>query len=179
MNTQKNEKTFLGKIMTFDFGDSNLVSAIKKDHDDLRRFIDILKSDEHTLSQKKRAYELFTTLLKSHSKAEEQAVYALTEDIKDLRVDTLEGEVEHKVADALMEKISHTRQDEKWEAEVKVLAELVEHHIKEEESDYLPELEKKLDEDKQDAMALKFMALRQETQKQVSSENAGILGQLQ
>ena len=50
-----------------------------------------------------------------------------------------EGDIEHGLADQLVEEIKRTEDDDMWSARVKVLAELVEHHIEEEEEELLPD----------------------------------------
>ncbi len=58
----------------------------------------------------------------------------------------LEGDTEHAIADQLINEIKASEQDEDlWNAKVKVLAELVEHHIEEEEGELSKEIRKEFD----------------------------------
>lgn len=122
---------------------SELVLALKKDHDDLRALMKELKSDK-PIAAKRAVYRRFRTLLKSHSRAEERAVYEPCLEFRDLKKETYEGYTEHEVADMLMAKISSIRKTPKWEAAVEVLVEMMEHHLDEEERDLFPLVERKL-----------------------------------
>jgi hemerythrin-like domain-containing protein len=154
----------------------DLVQAIKDDHDDLRKFIEVMKDEDAELKEKKHATEGFMSLLKSHSSSEEKALYERCLKVEDLRVLADEGFVEHAVASSLMKSMPATRNRDRWLAQVKVLAELVEHHIEEEESDFLPEVEKQFTDAKQEKMAHEFFSLRKRSQRNISGENAGVLG---
>jgi hemerythrin superfamily protein len=155
----------------------DLVKAIKDDHKDLRKFIGVMKDEDATHAEKKEATRGFMSLLKSHSSSEEKALYARCLKVAKLRVMADEGYVEHHVAAALMKTMPATRNQDRWTAQVKVLAELVEHHIEEEEKDLLPEVERAFAETKQEKMAHEFVALRRRSQRNVSDENAGVLKQ--
>lgn len=153
----------------------SLVKAIKADHEDLKKFIEVLKDENSDFSEKQEAGDLFMSLLKSHASSEEKAVYTVCMDEEDLLDHALEGFVEHGVADALMRKLSAIEDEGKWKACAKVLAEVVEHHIDEEEKEFLPEVERHFANKKQMKMTHEFMNLRQRSQKSISSENAGVL----
>jgi hemerythrin superfamily protein len=146
---------------------SHIVDAIERDHQDLKKFIKILTNEDSPSSVKRRVYPEFASLLVSHSKAEEQAMYAISENLTGLKQKTLEGYIEHKIASQMVRKINpdpaHKDLNE-WLAEVKVLAELVEHHVEEEESELLPEVKEQLS-DKANSSSLKtFVKLRRATQ---------------
>lgn len=157
----------------------NIVQAIKDDHKDLRKFGKILKSEESSMKEKKEAYKNFSSLLKSHAKSEEKAVYELCLKVNDVKLEANEGYIEHHVADSLMKEISTTKKEEKWWAQVKVLAEVVEHHADEEEKEFLPKISKDFDEKQKNQMSSKFIQLREKSQTKVSEENAGVLAKVQ
>jgi len=156
----------------------DLIKAIKDDHKDLKKFIKTMKSDDATDAKKHEAAEHFMSLLKSHAPSEEKALYERCLEVPKLRVMADEGYVEHHMADALMKKISSTRNHDRWLAEVKVLGEIVEHHIKEEEEEFLPKVKKHFRAKKKEDMASKFLALRKRSQKKVTDDNAGVLRSL-
>jgi hemerythrin superfamily protein len=154
---------------------SELVRVLKRDHDDLRKLIKVLKSDR-PIGVRRTAYKRFTALLASHSRAEEKAVYELAQNYQALRKKTLEGFVEHHVADMLTAEISKIRVPERWTAAVQVLAELVEHHVEEEEEELFPKLDQALALNVRLQAEARFLALREDTQK--SGADAGVLSQL-
>lgn len=159
---------------------NHIVDAIKQDHSDLKKLIKSLKDGSLPLSERRVHYKKFETLLKSHSVAEEQAVYKNSKnaDEKEIRLETDEGIVEHQVADMLMERIATLSHSEKWTAHTKVLAEMVEHHIKEEEAELLPDLKKTLDKEANAEMLNTFLLLRQTTQQRPQEANSGVLATL-
>lgn len=146
-------------IPTGIFPQSELVQALRRDHDDLRVLLDVLKSDKH-ISTRKTAYKQFVPLLVSHARAEEAAVYAATKNFKEIRKKTLEGWVEHEACDLMVAKIAGIRNPERWSAAVQVLAEMVEHHLDEEERDLFPEIDRLMSIDKRLAAEAQFLALR-------------------
>ena len=88
-------------------------------------------------------------MLKSHSASEEKVVYEMGLKLKELKVEPFEAYEEHAVAATLMSKIAKTTNKDQWMGRVKVLAEGVEHHIIEEESEYLSDLKEKLKKDQE------------------------------
>lgn len=141
---------------------SELVLALKKDHDELRALMRELKGDQ-PLAAKRAAYRCFRRLLQSHSRAEERAVYEPCLGFRDLRKETYEGYTEHDVADMLMAKISSIRKKEKWEAAVEVLVEMMEHHLDEEERDLFPLIERRLPLSTKLQAEAHFLAMRQDS----------------
>ncbi len=154
----------------------DIVDAIKQDHNDLKRMIVVMKDEKIPDSEKKVTLENFTSLLKSHASSEEKALYEHCCGIKDLVLKTEEGYVEHDVADKLLKTITDQEKSIHWRAQVQVLAELVEHHIKEEESDLLPKISKHFEKEQTEKFGREFISLREKSQINVTQENAGVLG---
>lgn len=154
-----------------------IIDAIKTDHEDLRKLIEVMKSEDAGRSEKKKAFMQFAVLLKSHAVSEERAFYARALKNKELKINAHEGYVEHKVADLLSQVARREKMPDRLEAEMKVLAELVEHHIEEEESDFLPEAKKEFSEEERNEMGRNFLQFRKRSQKKASSGNAGVLEQ--
>jgi hemerythrin superfamily protein len=138
---------------------SDLVRALRRDHDELRLLLEVLKSDK-AIGTRRHAYKKFVPLLTAHARAEEKAVYETTAKLKAMRKKTLEGFVEHEVCDLMVAKISKIRSAEKWTAAVQVLAELVEHHLDEEERDLFPKLDQLLSTSNKLSVEALFLQLR-------------------
>ncbi len=155
----------------------DIVQAVKMDHDALRNFIDILKDSHREMAERRQAFKLFSALLKSHSLAEEKAVYANAEKMsdRDLKTEIAEGFVEHSIADELLAQIERIDDPLTWGAHCNVLAEIIDHHIKEEEDELLPMMRKNMDSKTSDKMLEEFLKLRQASQTIVEEKNAGIL----
>lgn len=121
----------------------DIVQLILADHKPLKKLIAIMKDLDKSSSQRLVAFEEFAPLLLTHVKPEEETLYIYMKDVDDLREDGFEGDVEHMFADQMVEEIKRTDEGEDlWSARVKVLAELVEHHIEEEEEELLPNFKK-------------------------------------
>jgi hemerythrin-like domain-containing protein len=125
---------------------------------------DILKlilEDHKPLKKLIKVFEEFAPLLIAHAKPEEQTLYVAMKEEDDMRVDGCEGDTEHAIADQLVGEIKAEKDADVWTAKAKVLAELVEHHIEEEEEEMFPEFKKKSDADERALLGAKYQELRQ------------------
>jgi hemerythrin superfamily protein len=123
--------------------ENNIISLILKDHHPLKELVTLLKDSELEMSKKIPAYIELEHKLTNHATAEEQSLYVHLKNEDFLRLRGLEGETEHIMADRLMKEINQISKDnDLWMAKVKVLAEFVDHHINEEETELLKEVEK-------------------------------------
>lgn len=156
----------------------DIVAAIQKDHDDLRKFIEVMKDEESHVSELQEALSEFSALLKSYLSAKEQILYERCLKVEELRRWAQEGFVQHEVAGALLKSVKKMKDEEHWLNQVRLLAEKIERHLDYEESGLLRYVEKSFDPDRKSKMAEEFVALRKQTQKRVSEENAGVLEDL-
>ena len=141
---QKNEQKYLrNEIVNINAED--VIELILRDHIPLKKLIETLKDDQIGRSQKEAPLEQFIPLLVSHAKAEEKSLYVQMKKIKSLRVGSFEGDTEHEIAENLIHEINASADDDKWNAKVKVLAELIEHHIEEEENEMLKKVQSHMD----------------------------------
>ncbi|MGZ3690165.1 MAG: hemerythrin domain-containing protein [Pseudobdellovibrio sp.] len=126
------------------FHDSDIVDFLLKDHKPLKKWVKIMKDSEKPLAERIAAFQEFAPALIAHSKPEEETFYARMKHDEELRAEAFEGEVEHGLADQMLEEIKRTTDDDLLSARIKVLAELVEHHILEEESLLIPDFVKEI-----------------------------------
>lgn len=141
--------------------ENDLIQLILEDHKALKTLIKTLKDSEVELSERQDAFEEFAPLLVTHAKPEEETLYvAMKQDEIDMREDGFEGDVEHAIADQLLEEIKRTDDEDLWSARVKVLAELVEHHIEEEEEEMLPDFRKETELEERVTLGEKFRQLK-------------------
>lgn len=117
----------------------DIINLILQDHKPLKELIKIMKDDEATPAERKQAFKKFAPLLVRHAKPEEQTWYVAMKKDDDTREEGLEGDVEHGLADQMAEEAKRTEDEDLLLARIKVLAELVEHHIEEEEEEMLPD----------------------------------------
>lgn len=137
-------------------------ALLSKDHDEAKA----LAKEMHEATSATRRKALLGKLkpaLTAHSRAEEKVVYDAL-----LRVRTTdssheiadEGYVEHSLVDELLTTLASTdASTERWRANAKVLSELLEHHIQEEESDTFALLGDHFSRDKLEEMGAQFKRL--------------------
>ncbi len=140
---------------------NDVVELILRDHKPLKKLIKILKNAEGTFAKKRPAFAEFAELLMAHAKPEEQSLYVHMKEGTELRSEGFEGDTEHAIADQLVEEIKELTNDrDEWMAKVKVLAELVEHHIEEEEEDMLPDVRKEFGAEERAQIGKEYLRLR-------------------
>jgi hypothetical protein len=123
--------------------DDDVRALLEDDHDQVRRILRGLVDGEQGRSRK-LLLEQLKTKLTAHSRAEEAVVYdALIRARAKMEVHVLaeEGYVEHSVVDHLLERISGLEVgSETWLAHAKVIRELLETHIAEEQNQTFAQL---------------------------------------
>lgn len=122
----------------------DIIYLIKKDHKSLKESIKVLCQLSSSKNEKIRALRELIGNLNLHAKAEEQALYENIVEEESLRETCLEGFEEHAIADLLAHQFLSQDFEKNWSQEIAakavVFAEIVKHHIDEEESDLLPDL---------------------------------------
>ncbi len=136
----------------------NIIESIRKDHQELREYFEKLTNGE---SVEKNYKEMRKEIL-PHHKAEDVVLYPLLME-GDIKEDALEGLEEHHAAELLLDELDKTSMDdERWKPKLKVLKEVVEHHIMEEEAKILVKTKSKFDEKKLKALGKDFDAKKKE-----------------
>lgn len=144
-------------------GDEDVRSLLKNDHDEVKELLAALVGGEQGRSRK-QVLDTLKTNLSAHSRAEEQVVYdALirARAKKDTHVLAEEGYVEHGAVDDLLARISRLSVGtELWQAHAKVIREMLEHHIEEEQNEIFAELGDHFDRETLIAMGQQFLRLK-------------------
>jgi hypothetical protein len=140
--------------------ETDIVNIILEDHKPLKELIEIMKDSEKPYAQRLAAYREFAPTLIAHAKPEEEILYTFMKGNEELKEAGCEGEVEHILADQLVEEIKRTDDEDMQSAKIKVLAELVEHHIEEEEEELLPDFEKEANAATRSRMGNRFLELK-------------------
>ena len=118
------------------------VALLKADHREVEQwFSQFEKARAET--RKLELAQKICLALKVHTQIEEELVYPPSrEHVKDDDI-VDEAIVEHDAAKKLIAEIEAMQpSDEMYDAKVKVLSEMIEHHVEEEEKEYFPQLEK-------------------------------------
>jgi hemerythrin superfamily protein len=132
----------------------NAIEILKEDHRRVEAlFKEILSEKSNALMQQRSKIAAVLAELTLHAKVEETlfypAVYKKTSSDTEPRLEVLEAFEEHASMKELIKKLKKlTGRDESRKAKVKVLSEITEHHVKEEESDFFPDAQKLLGEEK-------------------------------
>lgn len=116
------------------------VSLLMADHrkvEDLFKQYEKAKKDE---SKKQAIFQQISMELKVHTQIEEEVFYPASREFVDDAEMVNEAEVEHASAKDLIAQLDGMApSDPYYDAKVKVLQEMIEHHVEEEETEYFPE----------------------------------------
>ena len=148
----------------------NIVDILLLDHKYLKECTSILKDEAVDKKIKLRTAKCFLDAVYKHSFAEKKSVYAPLLKVEDLRRDILEGEIEHGIVDnkvkMLSAKLTGLRSlSEELEIELKVLSELLDNHLADEEKNILTKMQMDLDRTILNEMGFQFMKLRNFSEK--------------
>jgi hemerythrin superfamily protein len=122
----------------------NAITLLKADHKEVKAMVEQFKKSRSD-SKKAELAEQICSALEVHATIEEEIFYpAAREALRSSDEELIdEAQVEHTSLKEMIAKIkSATPGDAMWEAEVKVLGEYVNHHVKEEEGEIFPKLRK-------------------------------------
>lgn len=134
----------------------DVYEKLEKDHRKVESlFKKLLTTENEDLETREELFEQINTDLTAHAVAEERAFYPLTEDDETTHALTLEAHEEHSLVKQLLAELSEMEKDsDEWKAKAKVLSEIVDHHVEEEESKLFPKSKKFISkEDRQNAAA--------------------------
>jgi hemerythrin-like domain-containing protein len=141
----------------------DILDTLKKEHDEVRALLSDLQ-DATASAERKALVKKIKMALIPHTKAEEKVVYnaviALKD--KDAQTDGHEGYIEHLWASKTLErldKIANATSPE-HKAAAKVLKELVEHHIKEEENNVWSDVRENFSDEERLQMNAEFEAAK-------------------
>jgi hemerythrin superfamily protein len=118
------------------------IKLLKQDHREVERLVQDFEKARSP--RKAEIADQICQMLTVHATIEEEIFYpAAREALKDEDL-VEEAEVEHQSAKDLIAQIQgSTPDDDKFEARVKVLGEYVKHHVREEEKEMFPQLQKR------------------------------------
>lgn len=148
--------------------DEDIVTLILADHKPLKQLIKIMKSEKAEFSERMKAFEEFAPLFLIHAKAEDEALYTYFKKVEDLREHGFKCQVEHSLAEQALDAVQASEEQDLTSAQIKVLAELVENHIAEEENVIFPDfIKESILEDRED-IGRKYLKLKKEFEEEIA-----------
>jgi iron-sulfur cluster repair protein YtfE (RIC family) len=156
--TRRIEKAVTGEEPQVD-----LLDTLKEEHEEVAALLQKLVDGKSTAERKSLLKKIKAALV-PHVRAEEKVLYNAILAVKDKAAnqDGEEGYLEHGLADkmlATLGKISNAMSPE-FGAAAKVLKELVEHHVKEEENAVWSDAKKHFTSDERKLMNQKYLRLK-------------------
>jgi hypothetical protein len=144
----------------------DIIQSIKKDHQEVKGIFQRLAKAKGEKSAATDFSELRKELI-PHMKAEEKIFYSKLMD-EEHKEDILEGYEEHHASEMVLKELEKTSMDdERWPAKLKVLKEMIEHHIKEEESKILKIAQSSMDKNQLQQLGEKFDSSKEELRKKL------------
>jgi len=141
----------------------NAIDLLKSQHVEVKSlFKRIEKASAH--AQKTKLFDELASKLVGHDAIEREIFYPACE--KAMGMTDLLGEalVEHGVVEFSLYQADQARQSKDFSFKCQVLSEIVEHHVKEEEEDFFPKVEKALGKDELEELCSRMKARFEETQ---------------
>lgn len=144
--------------------DADILDTLKQDHADVAEMLEKLV-DSTSAAERKSLLNAIKTALVPHLRAEEKVVYdaVLAMPEKEPRIHGEEGYMEHALGDKMLLQLGKMKDmmAPEFSAGAKVLKELVEHHVEEEEKNIWADIETKFSDEERVAMNKKFLAAKQ------------------
>ena len=121
---------------TYASGEMDILTKLKKEHREVQLLLDQLV-DSESAPERRSLLKQIKSALVPHSRAEEKVVYDAVRALKDREAmqDGEEGYLEHGLADRMLATLGKANASSvQFAAAAKVLRELINHHVREEES---------------------------------------------
>ncbi|MFY9286922.1 MAG: hemerythrin domain-containing protein [Alphaproteobacteria bacterium] len=162
MDTVKNSSHIVEKALAITpekKGDMDILDKLHKEHEEVKALLKQLVESESAPTRKSLLKKVKLALV-PHARAEEKVVYdpILRQKDKEAKINGEEGYLEHALADKMVLTLSKIRNatSPEFTAAAKVLKELIEHHIKEEESDIWKDVREYFNDEERIEMNRKF-----------------------
>jgi hemerythrin-like domain-containing protein len=147
-------------------GEENIFEILIREHREVAALFDKLRpAIEAESTDEEECLDLFAQIdaaLSPHARGEEAAVYPAFAAVEDASLTVAEANEEHALVHQLLGQLRDTDEvDEVWRARAKVLMDLVEHHVEEEEGPTFKKARKGLSKDEARALAAEYLAAKQ------------------
>jgi hemerythrin superfamily protein len=143
--------------------DADILDTLAKEHDEVQGLLSDLQEAEGAVARRRLVQKIKRALV-PHTKAEEKIVYdaVIALKSKDAKVDGREGYIEHELAARTLLKLEQAPPNSPdHKAAGKVLKELVDHHVKEEENNVWRDVKSNFSDEERVAMNRRFLSAKQ------------------
>lgn len=152
----------------------DVFKLLKQDHRTAKKLFKEIEGAESAPKRREKAFQQLERELTIHTQLEEQLVYPRFREEEKLKESTLEAYEEHHVAKQLLQELSETSmEDERWDAKLSVLKEMIEHHVEEEEKEIFPKAEKALGKEEAKELGKRVETAKKELMRGKKSSLAG------
>jgi hemerythrin superfamily protein len=156
--TRKVAKVLEGKAT-----ETDILDTLKKEHEEVKSLLAELE-DADSVSERRELVRKIKAALVRHTKAEEKVVYdaIIATGEREAQTDGFEGYLEHEWASKTLQRLEAEEPGSpEHKAAGKVLKDLVEHHIEEEEDNVWSDVRERFDEEERARMNVEFEAAKQ------------------
>ena len=155
-------KSVFGGLTPSAEGAGDILDTLHQEHDEVQELLRKLNESDDAREQKSLVAKIVQALV-PHTKAEEKVVYdpiaALS--ARRAKIDGAEGYTEHALASATLQQLrQQTANTPEFMASAKVLRELIEHHVKEEERNIWPLVRENFSFDEREQMNRDFQTAK-------------------
>jgi (p)ppGpp synthase/HD superfamily hydrolase len=136
----------------------NATALLKKQHKEVRSFFKKIEKTENA-RERRQLMEQIVTALEAHTTIEEEMFYPAVRGLETKKAEEMVDEAfeEHHVVKLVLKELPSVEpDDERFEAKMTVLSELIEHHVEEEEQEMF-KLAEKLGKDELDELGARMM----------------------
>ncbi|NLD72428.1 MAG: hemerythrin domain-containing protein [Chloroflexi bacterium] len=140
----------------------DVFEIIHNDHEAVQKILtDLEETTSRAHQKRKEGLAKFTQEIEPHMLAEEEVFYPQIQDAgkdeTEVRQHVIEGYDEHRLAKMVLSELQQMdTQDEAWAPKLKVLKDLIEHHIEEEESEIFEGAREVLNQNQIDQVTKQF-----------------------
>ncbi len=157
------DKVAAALSLNSDPNETDVLSTLKKEHDEVQELMRRMVDSKNAAERKSLVKQVKAALV-PHSKAEEAVVYDSVIAVKgeNNQVDGAEGYIEHALASATLLKLDGITPatGPEFTATAKVLKELLDHHIQEEERNIWADVKSAFDPETRLAMNRRYLAAK-------------------
>ena len=137
------------------------LELLKADHDRVKKLLSELEDSKEEPQDLRELYNQIKLELKIHEHLEETLLYPVLREHSESRQLALEGFVEHHTANVVLNELALDKVgSDNFKAKAKVLKELVEHHIEEEEGELFDQARELLGEERLSEMGQRMQDMK-------------------